>query len=122
MCDFKVGDLATRHGWSDSHAGRIVEVRKNGREVLFQEDKAELLNSSGSGEPDALKFSPGGFVGHTSGTQRWKCEVNTDGATYRFSRRLTKAGAVRWKLVGQSTRAPGGTLSPGQHHYYDFNF
>ena len=122
MSEFKVGDLATYTIWTDAKAGRIVAVSQSGNRVTWQEDKATLLNGVNSGEPDALEFSPGGFVGHTSGRQRWQCEPNPEGRKQDFSRRVLKSGWWVWKGVGERTSSPGGYLSPGQHPYHDFNF
>lgn len=117
---FKAGDLATWTIYSDSRAGRIIKA--TAKSVLFQEDKATLLNPPGSGEPDAMSFSAGGFVGHTSGQQRWDCQPDPTGAVVRFSLRTRKNGDQVWKARGSSTHSAGQTLRAGHSHHYDFNF
>lgn len=42
----EVGMECTILMWSDRYAGTIVEVRKNGKEVVMQRDKAELTELS----------------------------------------------------------------------------
>jgi hypothetical protein len=110
----EVGDGVTLHGWSDSDPGTITRVSPNGKRIWFRMDSATLLNGVNSGEPDALTFSPGGFMGHTSGTQRWKIEPNPEGA--ECSATLRKDGS--WCLVGGDSR-----VSVGERwKHYDYNF
>lgn len=116
---FKVGDKATHTLHTDSHAGYIISVSPNGKTVIFGRAEAKLLNGANSGEPDALGFSPGGFVGHTSGTQRWEV-ASEPMASYRT--KFSLRGNGRWKVAGGGTYSPGDTLSPGHHPHYDFNF
>jgi hypothetical protein len=116
---FKVGDKATHTIHTDSHAGYILHVSPNGKTVIFGRSEAKLLNGANSGEHDALEFSPGGFVGHTSGEQRW--DIATEPmAGYRDKFTLRSNG--RWKIAGGGTYSPGNTLRPGHHPHYDFNF
>jgi len=116
---FKVGGKATHTIHTDSHAGYITHISPNGKTVYFGRAEAKLLNGPMSGEPDALNFSPGGFVGHTSGTQRWEVAAEPAGGyTTRFSLR----GNGRWKIAGGSAHSPGNTLRPGHSPHYDFNF
>ena len=110
----QIGDGATLHGYSDRKAATVIKISKSGKTVWVQEDKAKLLNGAGSGEPDALEFEPGGFVGHTSGTQRWDCKPNPEGAVYRAF--LRKNG--NWRITSSGMRA----TFAGRHHHYDFNF
>ncbi len=115
---FKVGDEATFRVYTDAHAGYIVAVSKSGKRVTFQAGNQKLLNGSGSGEPDALTFTPGGFIGHTEGKQRWSVEADPDGQKTVFTYR----GNGVWKQVGHRTGSPGCSLKRGHHPYYDFNF
>ncbi len=116
---FKVGDKATHTTHTDSHAGYITYVSPNGKTVTFARAEAKLLNGPDSGEPDALTFSPGGFVGHTSGTQRWEvAPAPREGGGTKFTLRSTG----RWKVSGGGTHTPGNTLTPGHHPHYDYNF
>lgn len=116
---FKVGDKATHTLHTDSHAGYIVSVSPNGKTVIFARAEAKLLNGANSGAPDALEFSPGGFVGHTSGTQRWEvAEVPMEGYRDKFTLRSNG----RWKVSGGGTFTPGNTLKAGHAPHYDFNY
>lgn len=122
----KVGDGATYRLWTDAYACTIIEIRKNGRELVLQRDKAKLLNGFNSGEDDALHFEPGGFCGHTSGTQRYAYEPDPEGQIIRVSRRTRKTRdgeIVEWVQVGQPTKSPGGRATLGvRSEHYDFNF
>lgn len=120
--NYIVGDKATFTVHTDSKAGYIIAVSKNGKQVTWQECKAELLNGANSGESDALHFSPGGFVGHTSGVQRWKIEADPNGRIEKFSARTLHDGSIRWKLVNHPTTSPGCYLNDGHHPHYDFNY
>lgn len=114
---------ATLIHWTDSSACEVIGISASQKQVTIRKMKATLLNGVNSEEPDALKFSPGGFVGHTSGVQRYKLESDKDGALYKASRRVKKNGQVVWKLVGHGTYSPGGTVYFGvATQHYDFNF
>ena len=111
-----VGAGATEYCYSDVHSYTVVAVSKSGKRCTVQRDKSRLLNGPISGEPDALVFEPGGYVGHTSGRQRWEIERDPEGKVVEIS--LRKNG--RWMEVG---------LSSGNHfvigkriEHYDFNF
>lgn len=118
MTTVKVGDGASLKYWSDSVACTVIAVSNNGRKVTVQEDTATLINGFKSGEKDALQFSPGGFVGHTSGSQRYKFESNPQGAVHKFSLRKDDSWYAVGTAMGRGTR-----LSlKGRHHHYDYNF
>lgn len=112
----EVGMGATVSFYSDRHAGTIVEVSKNGKRIVVQEDKATLVNHFQSGEPDALQFSPGGFFGHTSGQQRYTYEPDPTGKMYVATLRKDH----RWRVRD----ADGGMhVHVGRRsHHYDYNF
>jgi hypothetical protein len=112
----KVGDGATYTIATDSQAGTII--KRTPKTIIWQRDVAKLLNGVDSGEPDALHFSPGGFVGHTSGRQRHEFSPDPDGQRIKFSRRANGA----WKVAGHRTTSRGCYLSAGRHEHYDFNF
>lgn len=116
----KVGDGATFTLYTDSNAATIIA--RTATTITLQFDKAELLNGFDSGEEDALQFAPGGFVGHTSGRQRWAHERDPEGRIVKVSRRVLRNGAVRWVQVGHGTRSPGCSATAGRHHFHDFNF
>jgi hypothetical protein len=142
-----VGDAVTHTIHTDANAGHVVKVSKNGRTVWVQAATQELLNGFKSGEADALTFTPGGFCGHTEGTQRWKVTPNPEGHVEKFTARpiqrrefvrdeatgLTKRDANgrmvetlvtewRWKKAGHPTNSPGNNLRRGARPYYDYNF
>ena len=117
----QVGDPVTRCGYSDYHAGLVISVSISGlgaaarTKLVMQECNARLLNGPNSGEPDALNFAPGGFCGHTSGTQRWEITPDQNGRMHTFT--LRKDG--HWQEAGVRNGKP---LIAGHHHHYDFNF
>lgn len=116
--EIKVGDGATAFGYSDRRAYTIVEVKAGGRVLVVQRDKAILLNGVGSGEPDALTFSPGGFHGHTAGRQRYRYEAQPNAQRVSYS--LRKNG--RYVAVGSPAKN-GEELKPGERsEFYDYNF
>ena len=112
-----VGDGANVYGYSDVYAHTVVKVSKSGDVAWIQRDKATLLNGANSGEPDALHFSPGGFCGHTSGTQRYSYERDPNGEILRISRR--KDGT--WRTKGAGTGASRVRFGERRERY-DFNF
>lgn len=114
----KVGDPVTHHMYSDSNAGWVSAVSRNGRQVEVELARAQLLNGPDSGAPDALKFSPGGFCGHMSGNQRWLLTRDEHPKKLVF----TKRSNGRYRLRGAHYRGRGDELSAGHHHHYDFNF
>lgn len=118
LAPMKVGDGAAVAFYSDIHACTVIAVSKDGKKITVQADKATLLNGFKSGEPDALQFSPGGFCGHTSGTQRYAFEANPEGKTYEFSLRLNG----EWRAKGKSMNGTGTRLIKRRTHHYDYNF
>lgn len=111
---FKVGDGATKLMYSDRQAFTVIEVSKSGRRIKLQRDNAILLNSVTSNERDKLDFQPGGFVGHTSGVQRYKYKRNTGGTIIEAS--LRKTG----KWIQKGCKAT--EVVSGRHEHYDYNF
>lgn len=116
-----VGMGATIHCYSDNKACTVIAVSKSGKRITLQRDKATLLNGADSGEKDALQFSPGGFVGHTSGQQRYAYESDPNGSTWEFSLR-TYRGKTRWVLAGDSAKSGQSCTLGKRHEHYDFNF
>ena len=102
---------ANRAGYSDVDAYEVVR-RVSPITLEVREMKATLLNGLDSGRPDALKFSPGGFCGHTSGHQRYAFSSDTSKPIVRI--RLTKRG---WR-----NKHGRFTLSDRPHKFYDYNF
>jgi len=115
---FVVGQGVSWSQGSDRLAGTVVRV--SAKTVWVVEGRYTLLNGADSGEADALEFHPGGFVGHTSGTQRYAFEPG-DGERLRFSLRATG----EYKQAGTSSRGTmraWGRLSHGRTRSYDFNY
>lgn len=118
-----LGGAATYVVWTDHHACTVVGISPSGKTVLLRRDKAKLLNAVGSGEKDALEFSPGGFVGHTSGRQRYAYEADPNGEVIKVTARKLRDGSICWKAVGQRTNSPGGYAYFGVRcEHYDYNF
>ena len=115
---FSVGDPVNFSQGSDRQAGTVTRI--TGSTIFVKRVKAELLNGCNSGEPDALHFEPGGFVGHISGIQRWSFG-EPEGEEIAFTKR--KCG--RAKQRGTSSRgsmSTWGILHHGHAAHYDFNF
>ena len=113
---FKVGDGVTMPGWSDSIAGTVISVSKNGKRVVVQEDKASLDPTF---KPN---FIPGGFCAHCTNQQEqsYTYERNEIGALYDFSIRKWR-GRYMWTRIG--SRPDGGQkLYLGRNKFYDYNF
>ena len=118
--DFKVGDGVSWAKGTDTVAGTVSRVGPS--TIYVREDKATLQNGTESGEADALHFSPGGFVGHTSGEQRYAFEPGS-GPEMKFTKRKALGGC--FKLAGASSRGSmqcWGSLYQGRDKHYDFNF
>jgi len=110
-----IGTGANVFGWSDIKAFTVVSVNAKGTVAVLQRDTATLLNGVDSGEPDALKFFRGGFVGHITGRQRYAYERDANGEKVRVS--LRKNG--EWRVSG----AHGARVEFGDRsEHYDFNF
>lgn len=118
MTEIKEGCGAAIHGYSDIHSATVIKVWPGGKKVTLQRDSAKLLNGVDSGEPDALKFSPGGFVGHVSGEQRW--ELTPDPLGWKSDYTLRSNG--RWILVGDNQNRGSRAIIGERKHHRDFNF
>lgn len=118
---FKLGEGVSWGAGTDTKSGTVVKITGNGRTVWVVEDDATLLNGSGSGAPDALTFTPGGFVGHTSGEQRYEFKPGSgDPMAFNF-----RPKTQRFKLKGTSTTGSmrgWGNLFHGRSKHRDFNF
>ena len=124
---FQIGDGVTLCGYSDRAAYTVIAV--TAKSITVQRDKATLLNGFESGEKDALQFSPGGFVGHTSGIQRYSYETNPEGHILKC--RMKKRPTLVWTKgedgsysdVAQADFRQGSSrVVAGRSEYYDFNF
>lgn len=109
-----VGAGATVYGYSDREAYTVIAVAPGGRRCTLQRDKATLLNGHNSTEADKLTFSPGGFMGHTSGRQRYSYEADPDGE--KITATLRKDGT--WRVANSKARVVMGV----RNEHYDFNF
>jgi hypothetical protein len=108
----QVGDGATRNGWSDRQSYTIVDVLRNGKQIVLQRDNAVRSNQ----EDDS--FSPGGFAGHVShgrGGQQWLITPDTDAGTIKAN---WSAKRNRFFVGGPK----GNSVTAGRHEFYDYNF
>lgn len=118
--EFEVGQGVCWGAGTDLDCGTIVKISAAGTTIWVVEDEAVLLNGARSGAADALTFTPGGFVGHTSGEQRWEFKPGT-GAPQRFTLRATGEFKLSGTSIHGSMRG-WGNLSAGRAKHYDFNF
>tara|TARA_R100000951_G_scaffold67106_2_gene56647 strand:- start:193 stop:621 length:429 start_codon:yes stop_codon:yes gene_type:complete len=132
---FSVGDPVHWPAGSDTKAGTVVRLTKT--QVIVRAVPATLLNPVGSDAPDALQFHAGGFVGHTSGQQRYAFG-EPEGSEIVFSRRVYDSHYNNddkrrdepvtvsiAKLKGTSmsgSMSSWGRLRHGHAAHYDFNF
>ncbi|MCH9836577.1 hypothetical protein K0U83_13000 [bacterium] len=132
---FSVGDPVHWPAGSDTKAGTVVRLTKT--QVIVRAVPATLLNPVGSDAPDALQFHAGGFVGHTSGQQRYAFG-EPEGSEIVFSRRVydsvyddnynrrpepVKVSIAKLKGTSMSGSMAGwGCLCHGHAAHYDFNF
>jgi len=117
---FKVEDGVSYSVGSDAKACTVVRISASGKTMWIQEDTAVLLNGVDSGELDALQFSPGGFVGHTSGVQRYSYTPDAMGSVTRVSLRTRADGSQVWKRAGSPVTS-WDSVFPGRHAHYDYN-
>jgi len=117
---FKVGDGASYSVGSDVKACTVVKISASGKTMWLQEDTATLLNGVDSNELDALQFSPGGFMGHTSGVQRYSYMPDATGSVTRVSLRTRADGSQVWKRAGSPVTS-WDSVFPGRHAHYDYN-
>lgn len=104
-----VGDGATALGWSDAHAGTIIEAGP--RRVVWQQDEATLVNR------EELEVTPGGFAAHWEGSQRYTYKRDLFGSQITFT--LRKNG--RWIEKGAPLNSTS-RLVAGRHKHHDYNF
>lgn len=100
-------------GYSDADPFEVIR-EVSAKTLIVRPMKAELLNGVGSGQPDALHFSPGGFCGHTSGTQRWDIQPDESAKERRI--RLQRNG--KWRDADGNPFV----FTDRPYKYYDFNF
>ena len=97
---FKVGDGATFCFFTDRHAGTVIEVRRDGKEVVVQRDHAFRTDENGM-----------------SDAQSYRYERDENGTTGVFT--LRKNG----HFIAKGSAMNNGTyLSAGRHEFYDYSF
>jgi hypothetical protein len=102
----KVGDKVHRIMLSDRVPGTVIEVSRNGREIVVQEDKATAL---GEDLP----------IGH----QSWKITRNTSGPLTTYTWRTKKGKSVGYVPKGvNSPSCMRNSVGMGWHYYYDWSF
>ena len=103
---FKVGDKVSTCYWTDRNPGTIVEVRRNGREIVVQEDEAI---AEGEDLP----------IGH----QSWKIERNENGPKRVYTWRTSKGKSIGYIPKGSNVTYPyRNQVSMGWSYYYDWSF
>lgn len=107
----KILDGVTLNYYSDSHAGTIIEVLRNGRQITIQRDSAVRSNQTED------NFATGGFAGHVSHPkgQLWDITRNLDGATFKAN---WSAKYNRFYVGGPK----GTSVTAGRYESYDYNF
>lgn len=106
-----IGDGATVHYWSDSSAATIIDVKRNGKQIVLQFDRATRANS----DDDVVHV--GGFAAHREhpNGQKWNLERDPDGeiceANWSEKRQRFCVGGAK-----------GNPVSAGRRHFYDYNF
>lgn len=110
MDQLPIGDYVTEIMHSDRCAYEIMA--RTAKTLTLRRLKATLLNGPSSGAPDALRFSPGGFVGHTSGTQRYAYATQSDRPTVK----------AHWSQKRGCFKLGGNRIAAGASEHYDYNF
>jgi hypothetical protein len=126
---FQKGDQVTLCGYSDRVSYTVIASTRT--TLTIQANKRRLLNGLDSNEPDKLTYSPGGFGGHVSGTQRYEVTPDPDGVIVKAY--LKRKERKVWTEGAGTDGGYGYTLKPdfcvgssfiveGQSDYYDYNF
>ena len=123
--DFKAGDSGNWSAGTDVRTGVVSQATPSSVTVI--EYEGTLLNGPDSGEPDALTFVSGGFVGHMSGEQRYSFSPtsHTEKFTHRSVTYRDGNVVTSMKLSGTSSKGSmrsWGILRHGMFKHYDFNF
>jgi len=111
----EIGMGATEIRFSDCCSYTVIAISPSGKIIKLQRDTATLLNGINSGEPDALKCTPGGFAAHVEGLQRYTYARNTQGIIKKAT--LRKDGKYGMKGSSRSNVRIG-----IRNEYYDYNF
>ena len=109
-----VGTGVTKNMYSDRQAFTIIEVLRNGKQIVIQRDIATRTNK------DKDEFAPGGFVGHISNPegQKWAYEQDENGGTLKAN---WSAKYNRF-YIGGAQNGRGTSVTMGRHEHYDYNF
>jgi hypothetical protein len=97
-----VGEGATILGWTDRHAGTVIEVRADGSFVV-QEDTVQRVDSNGMSEMQTYEYTP-----------------NPAGLTHVFA--PVKRGRAKGQLRERGSKDGNGVLLGRRDHYHDFSF
>ena len=113
---FAVGDRCSYSYHTDIHPATVVEVKRNGREVVVRTDNAELA------EGEKPEIIVGGFAGHCTNQRELKYDIteNPDGALVTLVLRKWR-GRYVWTHKNNN---PDGCqrLTAGWRKFYDYNF
>ena len=105
----------TMNMWTDRQAYTIIEVKRNGKQIVIQRDIAVRTNK----EDDV--FKPGGFVGriYNPNGQQWTYERDLDGTI------TTANWSAKWDrffVGGAPSSGQGTSVTMGRNEHYDYNF
>ena len=110
-----VGTGVTKNMYSDRQAYTIIDVKRNGKQIVIQRDIAERTNRHED------EFTPGGFVGHTYSPKGQKYEYTQDP-----NGTITTANwSAKWNrffVGGAPATGRGTSVTMGRNEHYDYNF
>ena len=121
----KVGDRVGCRVSSDIKPGTIIKASASRATVRLH--NFELVNKPGSGHPEAMTVSVGGFAAHWEGRQINKIDFDSDAGTCQLSfRKGDQVNDVTgvWRQVGFKGgrgKLPG-IVYLGEVAHYDYNF
>ena len=116
-------------GYSDRVSYTVIAATRT--TLTLQQNSRTLLNGFDSNESNKLTFTPGGFIGHTEGSQRYDVKPNPNGPIIKASlkrkpRKVWTKGAAPdggYAYVEMPDfRSGSSKLIEGQHDHYDYNF
>lgn len=121
----KVGDKVDIRIHTDIDPGTVVKVTKTRATVRLHDFKC--VNLPKSGAADAMTFTPGGFSGHMSGTQRNEVDFNSNRGEVVITWRkgdLTNGTVGAWRRAGYpgGRGKLGGIVYEDAKGHHDFNF
>ena len=115
-------DHGSVSGYSDITPMVVTRRSPSGKRLWAKEARAVLMNPPGSDAPDKLQTTPGGFVAHISGTQRWEF-FEPDPETPEVEYSLRKSGNWVRKGVADTHGNSHARLRLGRlSAHYDYNF